>query len=88
MNLSGLSEATKAKIAKAHPDIAKQFAAGASVSSLIKKNPSVAKQFGLSLMNLSSEDDLMNLKTQDQMLQRHHPDIYKQFKAGVPVETL
>ena len=31
---------------------------------------------------------LMNLRTQDQMLQRHHPDIYKQFKAGVPVETL
>ena len=43
------------------------------------------------LMNLSSEDDLMNLRerrTQDEMLERHHPDIYKQYKAGVSVEVL
>jgi len=92
MNLSGLSEATKAKIAKAHPDIAKQFAAGASVSSLVKKNPALAKQFGISLMNLSSDDDLMNLSGLSEAtkakIAKAHPEIAKQFAAGASVSSL
>ena len=92
MNLSGLSESTKAKIAKAHPDIAKQFAAGASVSSLVKKNPALAKQFGISLMNLSSDDDLMNLSGLSEAtkakIAKAHPEIAKQFAAGASVSSL
>ena len=52
--------------------------------------PQLMKDYGL--MNLSSDIDLMNLKpgclSQDEMLARHYPDVWKAYKNGATIDAI